>query len=350
MSQERMHPDDLRAIMAAQLALSSDDLTTGDVARGIEGADAILAELARTAKPENEEPHPDCKGCGMGCETAIPETCEMLRCTAHTEESEEETPRPFQIGDRVRRINYPNSSRVPVGSIGTLRDANRWVCVVEWEHDPTLIGPGCNSSPENLQLIPNKPKEESHADHRVRLEMERADKAEAELSQLRPMLAEITEQNDRLEEKNRLLNASRDDFKRATEKAELLLSESVRQLVEAEARVKELDNSLAIAESWRNDAALGLGEKRNKRIAELEQWQWDNMKKWLGIIGWGSMTPTQPECPTLIDAALQQGVEDAKRVDTLEARVKELEDAIRFHQSSLVAGHEVDRQLWSKVK
>lgn len=54
MTQERMHPDDLRAIMAAQLALSSDDLTTGDVARGIEGADAILAELARTAKPEDE--------------------------------------------------------------------------------------------------------------------------------------------------------------------------------------------------------------------------------------------------------------------------------------------------------
>lgn len=52
MTQGRMHPDDLRAIMAAQLALSSDDLTTGDVARGIEGADAILAELARTAKPE----------------------------------------------------------------------------------------------------------------------------------------------------------------------------------------------------------------------------------------------------------------------------------------------------------
>lgn len=149
MSQERMHPDDLRAIMAAQLALSSDDLTTGDVARGIEGADAILAELARTARPE--------------------------------------------------------------------------------------------------------------------------------------------------------------------------------------------------------------APKEDRRIAELEQWQWDNMKKWLGIIGWGSMTPTQPECPTLIDAALQQGVEDAKRVDTLEARVKELEEAIKKHRSIVKGsqhwrGCDCDEDLWSRVK
>lgn len=111
------------------------------------------------------------------------------------------------------------------------------------------------------------------------------------------------------------------------------------RMTKAEARVNEMDNSLAVAESWRNDAALGLGEKRNKRIAELEQWQWDNMKKWLGIIGWGSMTPTQPECPTLIDAALQQGVEDAKRVDTLEARVKELEEAIKKHRSIVKGSH-----------
>ena len=38
------------------------------------------------------------------------------------------------------------------------------------------------------------------------------------------------------------------------------------------------------------------------------------------------------------------------RMVQAEARVKELEDAIRFHQSSLVDGYEVDRQLWLKVK
>ncbi len=123
----------------------------------------------------------------------------------------------------------------------------------------------------------------------------------------------------------------------------------------AEDRANEMYNRLVIAESWMNDAALGLGEKRNRRIAELEQWQWDNMKKWLGIIGWGSMTPTQPECPTLIDAALQQGVEDAKRVDTLEARVKELEEAIKKHRSIVKGsqhwrGCDWDEDLWSKVK
>ena len=201
MTQGRMHPDDLRAIMAAQLALSSDDLTTGDVARGIEGADAIIAELTRTAKPEA--------------------TSEW----------------PKEALDRIEA----------------------WTSSCEFH-------------------------------------INRAEKAEA--------------------------------------------------------RVKEMDNRLVIAESWRNDAALGLGEKRNKRIAELEQWQWDNMKKWLGIIGWGSMTPTQPECPTLIDAALQQGVEDAKRVDTLEARVKELEDAIRDHRnvhSKMPCPTRYEYGIWAKV-
>ena len=74
MSQERMHPDDLRAIMAAQLALSSGELTTGDVARGIQVADAIIAELARTAKPEAPKEDPS---------------------------------RPFRAGDRVRIKNSP---------------------------------------------------------------------------------------------------------------------------------------------------------------------------------------------------------------------------------------------------
>lgn len=283
MSQERMHPDDLRAVMAAQLALSLDDLTTGDVTRGIQGADAILAELARTAKPETEEPHPDCKGCGMGCETTNPETCEMLHCTAQTEASKEEMPRPFQIGDRVAG---KTGTCGPVME-GIVKKIDEY-CDVHFDADEG--GPLRWARPENLTLL-----------------------------------------------------------KTATP-ADKLLEEANAALKDANERAKELDNRLVIAESWRNDAALGLGEKRNKRIAELEQWQWDNMKKWLGIIGWGSMTPTQPECPTLIDAALQQGVEDAKRVDTLEARVKVMEEAILFHESSLVAGHEVDRQLWAKVK
>lgn len=84
------------------------------------------------------------------------------------------------------------------------------------------------------------------------------------------------------------------------------------------ARIKEVEEELATSEAWRKDAALGLGESRIKRIAELERWQWDNMKKWLGIIGWGSMTPTQPECLVIIDAALQQSVEDSVLVEKLQ--------------------------------
>lgn len=93
-----------------------------------------------------------------------------------------------------------------------------------------------------------------------------------------------------------------------------------------QAHMKELGKALTASEAWRQDAALGLGESRNKRIAELERWQWDNMKKWLGILGWGCMTPTQEECLILIDAALESSM--------LQNRVSEWqEDTFGFAQT-----------------
>lgn len=69
MSQERMHPDDLRAIMAAIVAAPK-----GWVGPLPEAIDRLLADLARTAKPEAPKEDPS---------------------------------RPFRVGDRVRIKNSP---------------------------------------------------------------------------------------------------------------------------------------------------------------------------------------------------------------------------------------------------
>jgi hypothetical protein len=48
----RMHREDLKAILMASTALSIGTITGSDIQRGSEIADAILAELSRTAAPE----------------------------------------------------------------------------------------------------------------------------------------------------------------------------------------------------------------------------------------------------------------------------------------------------------
>lgn len=57
---QRMHPEDLRAIVAAQVVIPAHgvDFASMDITNGIQTADAILAELARTAKPEANKPEP----------------------------------------------------------------------------------------------------------------------------------------------------------------------------------------------------------------------------------------------------------------------------------------------------
>ena len=54
MTQERMHPEDLRAIVAALLAPLVGDITTGDIERALSGSEALLLALKQTAKPEAE--------------------------------------------------------------------------------------------------------------------------------------------------------------------------------------------------------------------------------------------------------------------------------------------------------
>ena len=56
MTQERMHPDDLRAILAATYHATAPEGIPANI--GIDRADSLLAELARAAKPEAREPRP----------------------------------------------------------------------------------------------------------------------------------------------------------------------------------------------------------------------------------------------------------------------------------------------------
>lgn len=54
MTQERMHPEDRRALMAASLLCSLPTYSDLSVSNALEATDRLLAELARTAKPEAE--------------------------------------------------------------------------------------------------------------------------------------------------------------------------------------------------------------------------------------------------------------------------------------------------------
>ena len=92
----------------------------------------------------------------------------------------------------------------------------------------------------------------------------------------------------------------------------------------AEDRVKELESYVSV---------LVHGERNNDLVFAL----------WNETCGGASADKAAADLRSMI-ANLENNLDNSK------ARVKELEDAIRFHQSSLVAGHEVDRQLWLKVK
>lgn len=155
-------------------------------------------------------------------------------------------PRPFQVGDRVRRTNKDNTPNVPIGSIGTVVNPNCYgSVVVKWDH--TSETDGEESFPMNLQLIPNEPKEETPAPVKIGDTVEGIGYATGKL-RVGEFLGYDRDGNARIldpEDKNSIC-VKRDTIKlvKAAElepKAAQLLEEAHAALKAANERVKELE-------------------------------------------------------------------------------------------------------------
>ncbi len=151
---ERMHPQDLRALMAA--IITAQDYQPyrelGCEARIVKDTDNLLAELERTAKPEDEPL--DAHHCACG--------------------------RPYQRAESARLEHWKNRTEKAEARLNDM------------------------VPPE--QLIET---------------LDRAIKAEAELAQVRPMLAHFTEEAERLEGELREVSSSRSYWKDCAERSYL---------------------------------------------------------------------------------------------------------------------------------